>query len=93
MSIGILTTKDYIHFTIIPDMIEFKGAEKANKCLPGDLVSWNFIEGYCECVTSTKHGKIVGVLELTSKTRYGLTSRGAPIFLFRPFDSSYPPLS
>jgi exoribonuclease R len=31
---------------------------------------------------------IVGVLELSSKYRYGLTSRGAPIFLFRPYDET-----
>jgi exoribonuclease R len=31
---------------------------------------------------------IVGVLELSSKYRYGLTSRGAPIFLFRPYDDT-----
>jgi exoribonuclease R len=31
---------------------------------------------------------IVGVLELTSKYLYGLTSRGAPIYLFRPYDET-----
>ena len=88
---GILTTKDYIHFTIVPDDITFSGSEKANKCLPGDLVMWNFTEERCESITPADHGKIIGILELTSKTRYGLTSRGAPVFLFRPLDSSYPP--
>ncbi len=33
---------------------------------------------------------IVGVLELTSKYRYGLNSRGAPLYLFRPYDESRP---
>lgn len=28
----------------------------------------------------------VGTLELASKYRYGLTSRGAPLYLFRPYD-------
>lgn len=29
---------------------------------------------------------LVGVIELTSKYRYGLTSRGAPLYLFKPYD-------
>jgi exoribonuclease R len=29
---------------------------------------------------------LVGTLELASKYRYGLTSRGAPLYLFRPYD-------
>jgi hypothetical protein len=31
---------------------------------------------------------IVGVLELSSKYRYGITSRGAPMYLFRPYDEA-----
>ena len=31
---------------------------------------------------------LVGVLELASKYRYGLTSRGVPLYLFRPYDTS-----
>jgi exoribonuclease R len=34
--------------------------------------------------------KQVGVLELASKYRYGLTSRGAPLFLFKPYDQGQP---
>lgn len=88
---GILSTKDYIHFKIIQDNLEFSGAEKAGRCLAGDIVTWNFDKNQCECIDASEHGEIVGVLELTSKTRYGLTSRGTPIYLFRPFDPSYPP--
>jgi hypothetical protein len=33
---------------------------------------------------------LVGVLELSSKYRYGITSRGAPIYLFRPYEESMP---
>lgn len=36
----------------------------------------------------TKH--IVGTLELASKYRYGLTSRGAPLYLFKPYDDTLP---
>lgn len=34
--------------------------------------------------------QIVGVLELASKYKYGLTSRGTPLFLFRPYDEAEP---
>jgi exoribonuclease R len=34
--------------------------------------------------------QLVGVLELSSKYRYGLTSRGAPLYLFRPYDETEP---
>lgn len=34
--------------------------------------------------------KLVGVLELASKYRYGITSRGAPMYLFRPYDETEP---
>ena len=34
--------------------------------------------------------QVVGVLELASKYRYGLTSRGAPLYLFRPYDEALP---
>jgi hypothetical protein len=33
---------------------------------------------------------LVGVLELASKYRYGLTSRGIPLYLFRPYDTDQP---
>jgi len=35
--------------------------------------------------------QIVGVLELSSKYRYGITSRGAPLYLFRPYDEAGEP--
>ncbi len=34
--------------------------------------------------------QIVGVLHLASKYKYGLTSRGAPMYLFRPYDEALP---
>lgn len=33
---------------------------------------------------------LVGILELASRYRYGLTSRGAPLYLFRPYDETQP---
>jgi exoribonuclease R len=36
--------------------------------------------------------KQVGVLELASKYRYGLTTRGAPLYLFKPYNQDQPDL-
>jgi exoribonuclease R len=36
---------------------------------------------------------IAGTLELASKIRYGLTSRGVPVFRFLPYDKSLPPMA
>ncbi len=33
---------------------------------------------------------LIGVLELTSKYRYGFTSHGTPIYLFKPYDTTLP---
>lgn len=88
---GILQTKNYEDFIILNDMgdkiYEFKGAKLANKCLPGDHVEWN---GKCELELRDEHPQLIGTLELTSKMRYGLTSRGIPIYLFTPYNKSYP---
>jgi exoribonuclease R len=35
---------------------------------------------------------LVGTLEFASKYRYGLTSRGAPLYLFTPYDETWQPL-
>ena len=35
--------------------------------------------------------KIVGVIELASKYKYGFTSRGVPLYLFTPYDAAAPP--
>lgn len=34
--------------------------------------------------------RVVGVLELASKYRYGLTAHGVPLYLFRPYDEALP---
>ena len=34
--------------------------------------------------------RLVGVLELASKYRYGLTSHGTPLYLFSPYDEKSP---
>ena len=44
-------------------------------------------------LVQSKHNWISGTLELTSKVRYGMTSRGVPIFRFIPYDKLLPPLA
>ena len=34
--------------------------------------------------------RIAGVLQLTNKTRYGLTSRNVPMYLFSPLNNEFP---
>jgi len=79
-----LQTKDYVHFRV--GEVIFEGAALANKALPGDIVTF---DGKCNLINRKKH-LLVGTLELNSKTKYGITSKGYPIYLFVPFDRSYP---
>jgi exoribonuclease R len=89
---GILQSKDYSEFIILSDggneLLRFKGAKFANKCLPGDHVGWDGERCILEC--RDEHPLIVGTLELTNKSKYGFTSRGIPIYLFTPYNKSYP---
>lgn len=83
----ILETKDYKHF-IIGD-VSVEGADKVNKALPGDNVEIK--EGIVHIVErAATHPPLVGIIELTSKCKYGFTSRGVPIYLFSPANESYP---
>lgn len=90
---GILYTKDYIHFKILSDignlLYEFTGAKLANHCLPGDHIRWT--NGKCELELRNHYPLLVGTIELTGSSTYGLTRRGIPMYLFTPYDKSYPP--
>jgi exoribonuclease R len=89
---GILQTSNYSDFVILDDggskLHEFSGAKLANKCLPGDHIAWDGEQ--CQLELRDEHPPIVGTLELTNKSRYGLTSRGVPIYLFTPYNKCYP---
>lgn len=39
------------------------------------------------------NNRIAGTLELTSKVRYGMTSRGVPLFRFIPYDKRFGPMA
>ena len=83
-----LQTKDYVHFSV--NDTEFKGFEKAKKALPGDIVKWN--GSFCELVQRKKH-MLTGTIEFSSKTKYGITSKGYFMYLFVPFNKSYPSMT
>lgn len=91
---GKLFTTDYNKFKILDEttdeeLISFEGAKLANKCLPGDNVKYD--ASGCQLVARCEQPQIPGTLELTSKTKYGMTSRGVPIYLFVPCSKAYPP--
>ncbi len=63
------------------------------KLLPSDIIS---IQGGALPTMPTlkhrvQHPPLVGLLDICSKTIYGMSSRGTPQFLFYPINSSYPP--
>lgn len=91
---GTLETKNYMDFQIRSDtgetLVEFQGASKAAKALLGDRVEWNLTKGICTLLSRTKQQVLTGTLELNSKTKYGMTSRGSPLYLFVPFNKAYP---
>lgn len=70
----------------------FEGAKLANRCLPGDSV--RSLENGCGCelVERAQHPPLVGVIEFQSKIKYGYSGRNNPIYLFKPFDDTYPPM-
>ena len=89
----ILFTKNYKDFSVKENGViirEFNDARLARKCLPGDEVSIDCVTG-CNLIKRTEHPIIAGLIELNSKTKYGFSSRNVPIFLFTPFNESYPP--
>jgi exoribonuclease R len=86
---GQLTTKDYRRFSV-GGQTEFEGAALAGRALPGDTVIWN--GEMCRIVCRAPGTLfLVGTVELSAKTRYGMSSRGVPVYRFTPIDEAYPP--
>lgn len=81
MDFCILKTKDYRIFDLNGKIYE----GRVNRALPGDTVSTD-----AKLISRGTHKGIVGILELT-KARYGFTARNHPIYLFVPWNESYPP--
>jgi hypothetical protein len=91
LTTNILQTTDYENFTIDTgeSISSFSGAVNANGCLPGDTVT--FLQNKCTLIKrSHAYPFLSGILELTSKYRYGFTSRDVPIYKFTPFRKEFP---
>lgn len=87
-----LTTKNYQEFQVLNESgtVEHTFSGKANQCLPGD-----FVEVTPHGITLKKRNQtkpLVGTIHIQSKYLFGHTSRNIPIYLFFPYDSSYPPM-
>jgi exoribonuclease R len=95
-----LSTTNYQAFQIIQHhnnaaeqvLHSFDGPQAAARALVGDFVEWNAETQQCALVNRTIHPPLTGLLDICSKTIYGMTSRHVPIFLFYPFDKRYPPM-
>jgi hypothetical protein len=90
----ILKTKNYKEFTVVDSetgvvLKTFIGAKNAAKCLPGDVV--NITETGCVLVSRCTQPTIAGLIELNSKVKFGYSGRNVPIYMFVPFNESYPP--
>jgi len=83
MDFCILKTKDYRIFEL--DGKTYEGAYWVNRALPGDTLTSDF-----KLISRADHKGLVGVLELT-KARYGFNARNNPLYLFVPWNESYPP--
>lgn len=95
VSYGILQTKDYINFHLAQSNGQLlqipEGIKVLSGCLPGDEIKFDSESKCYKVIHSANHNKLIGILELTSKTRYGITSRGYSKYLWRPMNPAYPP--
>ena len=83
-----LKTKDYKNFIINEENVPLS---KIIRALPGDEMKLNTSGEWHVKEQSPNHKlPIVGTLILNSKYKYGLTSRGVPLYLFTPYNESYP---
>lgn len=55
--------------------------------LPGDS-----IDTQTNKLIREKHGPLVGIVDLTNRTRFGFSSRGVSQYLFYPLHTGYPPM-
>jgi exoribonuclease R len=92
--VGILRTKNYTQFQLVDhaDTVYDLECLTVDKALPGDTIAYDPETKVCRLQKRAKHYPIVGTIELTSKTKYGFTSRGTPMYLFIPYLQCYPPM-
>jgi exoribonuclease R len=87
-----LTTKNYQDFQVLSEtgtvIKTFSGS--SNRCLPGDTVTPT--QDGVELLKRNQPNPLVGTVHIQSKYLFGHTSRNVPIYLFFPYDTSYPPM-
>lgn len=91
---GRLHTTDFRTFQIFGDDSSCLATctnESIGHVLSGDRVRLS-ATGRWECAVRGPHPWLAGRLEIASKTTYGKTSRGVPLYLFLPFRKEYPPM-
>ncbi len=82
-----LSSKHYKHFTCNNVSIPSEWIYK-NRILPGDSI--HVTNSEVILLERAPKKSLIGILELTGKYQYGLTSRGIPLYLCQPLDTSYP---
>ena len=65
--------------------------QRVKYCLPGDTVVLNSKTNCYMIVSRANYPLLAGRLELASKTKYGMTKKGYPMYLFLPFRKEFPP--
>jgi exoribonuclease R len=95
MTDHILKSRGYTHFTLLDAITgqengSFQDAKSASQALPGDTVQLDESGIYLK--SRGEHPPLAGTLITRTKTIYGMTSRNVPLFLFHPYDRSYPPM-
>ena len=90
-----LYTKNYRTFSIYSSdgtLIETVDThQRVKRCLHGDTVILNPTTNCYEVIERAAYPLLAGRLELTSKTKYGMTKKGHPMYLFLPFRKEFPP--
>jgi exoribonuclease R len=56
------------------------------KWMPGDIVS-----STTGAVIKRTCGRVVGIVDVLNRTRFGTTARGVPLYIMYPIDVTYPP--
>lgn len=89
----ILDTSDYKHFKLLCAATakvqhSFDGAAAANRCLPGDIITLD--DSGISLHKRVQHPPLAGHLQTLTKTIYGMTSSGTPLYLFTPLNKAYP---
>ena len=86
-----LTTKNYQEFQVLSEdgtlVKTFTGG--GHRCLPGDFV--DITDDGVTLKERKQKSPLVGTIHIQSKYLFGHTSRNIPIYLFFPYDASYPP--